>query len=35
MKDFVVDMKAIREQARKDIENGAVTGNYQADPRRA
>jgi bacterioferritin len=32
MKDFVADMKAIRERARKDIEDGAVTGNYQANP---
>jgi bacterioferritin len=32
MKDFIADMKAIREQARKDIEDGAVTSNYRADP---
>src|SRR5579863_5728578 len=32
MKDFVADMKSIRERARKDIEDGAVTGNYQANP---
>ena len=31
MKGFVADMKAIRERARKNIESGAVTGNYQAD----
>jgi bacterioferritin len=31
MKDFVADMKVIRERARKDIEDGAVTGNYQAN----
>jgi ferritin-like protein len=31
MKDFAADMKAIREQARKDIEDGAVTANYQAN----
>jgi bacterioferritin len=31
MKDLVADMKAIRECARKDIEGGAVTGNYQAN----
>jgi bacterioferritin len=31
MKDFVADMKVIRERARKDIEDGAITGNYQAN----
>lgn len=32
MKDFVADMKALRERARKDIEDGAVVGNYHANP---
>jgi bacterioferritin len=31
MKEFVADMKVIRERARKDIEDGAITGNYQAN----
>jgi bacterioferritin len=31
MKDFVAAMKVIRERARKDIEDGAITGNYQAN----
>lgn len=31
MNDLVADLKAIRDRARKDIEDGAVTGNYQAN----
>jgi bacterioferritin len=30
-KPFVTDIKALRERARKDIEEGAVTSNYGAD----
>src|SRR5213083_3110633 len=29
--DFVTDIKALRERARKHIENGAVTEGYRAD----
>jgi bacterioferritin len=30
-KEFIADVKAIRERARKHIENGAVTEGYKAD----
>jgi bacterioferritin len=30
-KEFLSDIKTLRERARKHIENGAVTENYQAD----
>ena len=30
-KEFLSDIKALRERARKHIENGAVTENYKAD----
>ncbi|HKD67333.1 MAG TPA: ferritin-like domain-containing protein [Candidatus Binataceae bacterium] len=31
MNKFMADLKAIKERARKDMEQGAVTDNYQAD----
>jgi bacterioferritin len=31
MNEFMADIKAIKERARKDMEQGAVTDNYQAD----
>jgi bacterioferritin len=34
MAQFVPDLKKIREHARKDMEQGAVTGGYKADRKR-
>jgi bacterioferritin len=34
MNEFITDLKAIKQRARKDMEKGAVTDNYQADRQR-
>src|SRR5215472_723914 len=31
MNEFMTDLKKIKQQARKDMEQGAVTDNYKAD----
>ena len=34
MNEFITDLKTIKQRARKDMEKGAVTDNYQADRQR-
>jgi bacterioferritin len=33
MSEFVTDLKSIKKRAREHMEQGAVTGNYKADPK--